>query len=451
VQSFTPILGTLLLSPNGLVGGPARFAVVELLNRVRRANEIERRLSDRNEQGTAYGGDGVTQDRMAAELQQSVGLTSITPPTPSVQNEDDYLPIGLLGSEQRRLFEREMIQQVVIGMGRLDLPEEAAAYYAEADNEEVGSALDVPTPLAQSTAYPLASERMSYFPPYSTIQNVVLPDNNPVPSSPIQRLEQSNPQLFASSPPASDTTSPSSLPGLSTDSPTARPSSSSSHGPVTPPSTALTASETSDHARGRKSSPLLTPTLLEREHIHTPEQWNAAHIGRPISPSPMSPRFLSPASHVMRPPSPRPLRPRPPSPRPHSPPETPTHLPMQSHGPDLAPIPVDVHLPSIPVSPTPHHALELPQSSMRDDAAVDMPQHEMQALEVADEAQLSEEASVGRLSSMSLMAAVTASGGSYFVLTGIPIWGICSGGVPMLHIAAPLVPCVSIALCPKPN
>ena len=39
VQAFTPILGTLLLSPNGMVGGPARFAVVELLRRVQREDE----------------------------------------------------------------------------------------------------------------------------------------------------------------------------------------------------------------------------------------------------------------------------------------------------------------------------------------------------------------------------------------------------------------------------
>jgi len=39
VQSFTPILGTLLLSPNSLVGGPTRYAVVELLRRVRRADQ----------------------------------------------------------------------------------------------------------------------------------------------------------------------------------------------------------------------------------------------------------------------------------------------------------------------------------------------------------------------------------------------------------------------------
>ncbi|KAG9318787.1 armadillo-type protein [Chiua virens] len=39
VQAFTPILGTLLLSPNGMVSGSARYAVVDLLCRIRKADD----------------------------------------------------------------------------------------------------------------------------------------------------------------------------------------------------------------------------------------------------------------------------------------------------------------------------------------------------------------------------------------------------------------------------
>ncbi|TDL27378.1 ARM repeat-containing protein [Rickenella mellea] len=71
VQTFTPLLGTLLLSPNGLVGAPARHCVVELLNHIREADEARE-----------------------------------DPPH--------------FGFGERRMFENELIQNVVIGMGRLD-------------------------------------------------------------------------------------------------------------------------------------------------------------------------------------------------------------------------------------------------------------------------------------------------------------------------------------------
>ncbi|PCH38124.1 hypothetical protein WOLCODRAFT_136056 [Wolfiporia cocos MD-104 SS10] len=91
VQAFTPILGTLLLSQNGLVNASARHAVVELLKRIRRADERE----------------------------------AGNPPAPPADGEEparDY-EVGLLGSHERCLFEREMLHQVVIGMGRLDMPD----------------------------------------------------------------------------------------------------------------------------------------------------------------------------------------------------------------------------------------------------------------------------------------------------------------------------------------
>jgi len=86
VQAFTPILGTLLLSPNGMVNGPSRCAVVDLLARIRKADPAE-------EQGM--------------DIHQSA---------------DE--PYGLFGRRQRRLFEEEVLHQLVIGIGRLDVPAE---------------------------------------------------------------------------------------------------------------------------------------------------------------------------------------------------------------------------------------------------------------------------------------------------------------------------------------
>ncbi|KAF8557242.1 ARM repeat-containing protein, partial [Imleria badia] len=82
VQAFTPILGTLLLSPNGMVSGPARCAVVELLCRIRKADDAE-------ESG----------------------------PT-NAQSSDSSC--GLFSRIQRQMFEEELIHQLVIGIGRLD-------------------------------------------------------------------------------------------------------------------------------------------------------------------------------------------------------------------------------------------------------------------------------------------------------------------------------------------
>ena len=83
VQAFTPILGTLLLSPNGMVSGPARCAVVDLLCRIRKADDAEE--------------------------------SGLTDPQPS----DGSYP--LFGRIQRQMFEEELIHQLVIGIGRLDV------------------------------------------------------------------------------------------------------------------------------------------------------------------------------------------------------------------------------------------------------------------------------------------------------------------------------------------
>ncbi|KAF5365609.1 hypothetical protein D9758_003243 [Tetrapyrgos nigripes] len=84
VQTFTPILGTLLLSPNAAIGGAARQAVVTLLELIKKVNDIE-------------SGNSI----------------------PGVELEDEFA-VGFFGREERTLFEKEILYQVVIGMGRLD-------------------------------------------------------------------------------------------------------------------------------------------------------------------------------------------------------------------------------------------------------------------------------------------------------------------------------------------
>ncbi|KAJ6496574.1 armadillo-type protein [Mycena vitilis] len=96
VQAFTPILGTLLLSPNSKVGGAARYVVVNILSRMRKLDERE--------------------------------SGAIAPPVASVdseeEEEEEEITVGLFGREERLMFEQELLQQVVIGMGRLDVDTE---------------------------------------------------------------------------------------------------------------------------------------------------------------------------------------------------------------------------------------------------------------------------------------------------------------------------------------
>lgn len=73
--TFTPIIGTLLLSANGVVGGPTRFAVVDILDKIRHIED-------------------------SSELTESAGV---------------------LDHVSRRMVWLELLNEVVIGMGRLDL------------------------------------------------------------------------------------------------------------------------------------------------------------------------------------------------------------------------------------------------------------------------------------------------------------------------------------------
>ncbi|KAJ6547456.1 armadillo-type protein [Mycena capillaripes] len=104
VQAFTPILGTLLLSPNSKVGGAARYVVVNILARMRKLDEKE---------------SGTTDVSSRSRL--------LSVPDSDSEEEEDLekdIPVGLFGREERLMFEQELLQQVVIGMGRLDVDAE---------------------------------------------------------------------------------------------------------------------------------------------------------------------------------------------------------------------------------------------------------------------------------------------------------------------------------------
>ncbi|KAF9052975.1 armadillo-type protein, partial [Panaeolus papilionaceus] len=132
VQAFTPILGTLLLSSNPLVGGAARLAVVELLSRMRKADQL----------------NGAVHPSTTSNLPWDY--------LPTIDNDDDDddepIAVGLFGQQERDMFTHEILHQVVIGMGRLDVDEPPEV-------PEPVSPMDTPSKYKDSVN--------PYFPPYS--------------------------------------------------------------------------------------------------------------------------------------------------------------------------------------------------------------------------------------------------------------------------------------------
>ena len=153
VQAFTPILGTLLLSINGNVGSNARNAIVGILRRIKRLDDIA---------------NGVVNTRA---VDKGGGTSTLSDPW--IEGFDDFDPTpGLFERKQRRLFEDELLRQVVIGMARLDMQEEEPQ---PAQGTPYFDALQPPTPYFDQTPYydalqspevliNPASARDSYFP-----------------------------------------------------------------------------------------------------------------------------------------------------------------------------------------------------------------------------------------------------------------------------------------------
>lgn len=143
VQAFTPILGTLLLSPNGMVSGPARCAVVEMLGRIRGADDAE---------------------DWGVENSQCPGM-----------------PIGLFAKPQRKMFEDEILLQLVIGIGRLDVSTEEDATEVWFDASARTPAAELPDQVVIDVNQTPNSSVNSYFPtPHSSPTPTV---STPLPNS----------------------------------------------------------------------------------------------------------------------------------------------------------------------------------------------------------------------------------------------------------------------------
>ncbi|TRM61890.1 hypothetical protein BD626DRAFT_433986 [Schizophyllum amplum] len=125
VQAFTPILGTLLLSSNGQVGLSTRYAIVTILSRIQRLNESESRKPDFVPSSRPSSSRGILAKDTHLTPRSSLAAKAIHPsihpqPDDDETEEEDLPPTGLFGHEEREMFEHELLQQVVIGMGRLD-------------------------------------------------------------------------------------------------------------------------------------------------------------------------------------------------------------------------------------------------------------------------------------------------------------------------------------------
>ncbi|KAI6045386.1 armadillo-type protein [Pisolithus marmoratus] len=166
VQAFTPILGTLLLSPNGMVSGPTRFAVVELLGRMKKADAAD-------EEGA--------------------------------MSDDSANDCGLFGRPQRKLFEDEVLRQIVIGLGRLDLP-------VEDDLLDVWYDASARTPAAEipGQASTLAAVDQLHDP---TV-NPYFPVPPPSPSSPVSPLSSCPSTAFPAPVPSVSVVPPSPPPSI---------------------------------------------------------------------------------------------------------------------------------------------------------------------------------------------------------------------------------------------
>ncbi|KAI0093538.1 armadillo-type protein [Irpex rosettiformis] len=425
VQAFTPILGTLLLSSDGLVGGPARYAVVELLSRVRRADERDARHGER-ERSLSKVVTITSEEPQMAYREEDPSGTSLSQPEEHESDdgedgEDGYSPIGLFGPIERRLFEREMIYQIVVGMGRLDLPEETA-FEEQVEEEHIPDTTAMPTPHASIPNRQHGND--SYFPPMDPIPDV--PEAEGVGSSTstdgTSFVEETN------------STSPGAVSTLETGSPSSTPSLTSTSSSIdsTPASTTavLTPSPTPSlgSSEVRKNSPFVDSPKRMPLQFDFGEDWRPVATSRPLSPRPRSPgidvaRSMSPGPGSSaflvirsspRPSSPAPLIARPPSPIPPSPLTRPQpQLPNPSM--EGVGVPRSSSPPPLIISPIPEPAPGLlhPAFAAGEDMGglVGTPPEEYTGEgEITEEIELSEEASVGRLSSMSLMAAVTASG-----------------------------------------
>ncbi|KAL4265941.1 ARM repeat-containing protein [Pleurotus pulmonarius] len=199
VQAFTPILGRLLLSPNPMVGGPTRSAVVEILAKMRRAD--------------------IKEGLLPASMDPTNSLDDQAQSIPQSESEAD-LVIGLFGKVERELFEHELLQHVVIGMGRLDMmatdncqepqPEEYAYEdwnHSSQENSPAASSLTGGS-TAESSPDAMDVDVEERTPMLEEPVNPYFPHRAPAPSPSASSSSESTPSMIASS--STTTSSPSS-------------------------------------------------------------------------------------------------------------------------------------------------------------------------------------------------------------------------------------------------
>ncbi|KNZ74186.1 Serine/threonine-protein phosphatase 4 regulatory subunit 1 [Termitomyces sp. J132] len=172
IQAFTPILGTLLLSPNPLVGSATRHAIVDLLLRLKDADDSEASI----------------------------------PVSPA--RDPQAQRTGSFDRPEREMLRTELLQQVVIGMGRLDLDLEDQPSLPEDVSDTHSQSRDVERQeLDQGgIASPRATDARSrsefanpYFPALPIQFTVSLPSPSSDTSNTIDARSRLSPSLFRAS------------------------------------------------------------------------------------------------------------------------------------------------------------------------------------------------------------------------------------------------------------
>lgn len=129
------------------MGGAARFAVVDLLSRMKKADDKELGAIHRQHPQHSPG--------------EILHPWEIARANLDGDDDDDEPPlvVGLFGSHERSMFTQEILQQVVIGMGRLDV-----------DYDAEGEQTVQPAPPEDPSRGPAELDSSNpYFPPISSI------------------------------------------------------------------------------------------------------------------------------------------------------------------------------------------------------------------------------------------------------------------------------------------
>ncbi|KAJ3839825.1 armadillo-type protein [Lentinula raphanica] len=365
VQAFTPILGTLLLSPNVLVGGATRYAVVALLGRIKRVNDYESKI------GSNF---PTVRVQNAPPLENSHNLSAIAF---SESDDEDDIVIGLFGKEERVLVEKEILFQVVVGMGRLESEDALEEQGQNASTQHLTeSAVEQETQetprltLEPQVEIIVDEDDSSPFQQPSQGFQILSPQREvPEPDKPLFRsetkqLSQTNNPYFPSLP-SSAYVAPSKV--TSSGSPMSTSSSGSSSS--TPSSTTDTSTSGSEASISPHSNPSLRTSHSSSDSTVTT-----------LSPSPSS--SLADVTPLARSSSPRPHQA-----------DTPMSSIEGTYSPNFNFL--------LQQDRNAHGELRLSPSNISD-----VPSYEASEMDEGE----CDQAAIGRLSSMSLMAAVAASG-----------------------------------------